>query len=117
PGAVGGHGGARGLSAAGAWRRGLEELWRVELTDPGRDDQVAIARCGRLITGAPLDVLDAALGERLAIGAHTLAHRMARDIADFVRDAARSSIVMRALGKSTAIEFDPQWLAGFGPET
>src|SRR6185436_14901127 len=108
---------ARCLLAAGEWRRGAEELWRVELTEPGRDNQVAIARCGRLLACAPLDVLDALLAERLAIGAHTLAHRMARDIADFVPDAAKSSIVMRALGKSNPIEFEPAWLAGFPSET
>src|SRR5262249_13929299 len=34
---------ARGLLAAGEWRRGLEELWRIELTEPGRDEQVALA--------------------------------------------------------------------------
>jgi tetratricopeptide (TPR) repeat protein len=108
---------ARGLFAAGEWRRGIEELWRVELTEPGRDDQVAIARAGLLLAGAPLDVLEAALGERVAIGANTLARRMARDIADFVPGAAKSSIVLRALGKATPIEFDPAWLAGFAADT
>ncbi|HSS02062.1 MAG TPA: hypothetical protein VLM79_33615, partial [Kofleriaceae bacterium] len=108
---------ARCLLAAGEWRRGAEEMWRVELTEPGRDDQVALARCGRLLACAPLDVLDAALAERLAIGAHGLARRMARDVADFVPDAAKSSIVMRALGKPTVIDFDPAWLAGFPAET
>jgi tetratricopeptide (TPR) repeat protein len=108
---------ARGLLAAGEWRRGAEEMWRVELTEPGRDDLAALARCGRLLACAPLDVLDAALAERLASGARTLAQRMARDIADFVPDAAKSSIAMRALGKPTVIEFDPAWLAGFPAET
>ena len=37
---------ARCLLAAGDWRRGIEELWRVELTEPGRDLQAAIARAG-----------------------------------------------------------------------
>ena len=108
---------ARCLLAAGEWRRGIEELWRVELTQPGRDDQVAIARAGLLLASAPLDVLEAALGERVAIGAHTLARRMARDIADFVPDAAKSSIVLRALGKATPVELDPAWLAGFSADT
>jgi tetratricopeptide (TPR) repeat protein len=108
---------ARCLLAAGEWRRGVEELWRVELTEPGRDDQVAIARCGLHLAGAPLDVLEAALAERLAIGAQALARRMARDIADFVPGAGRSSIVLRALGKATAVEFDPSWLAGFASDT
>lgn len=108
---------ARGLLAAGEWRRGIEELWRVELTQPGRDDQVAIARSGLLVSCAPLDILEAALGERVAIGAHTLARRMARDIADFVPDAAKSSIVLRALGKTTPIDFDPAWLSGFAADT
>ena len=104
---------ARCLLAAGEWRRGVEELWRVELTEPGRDDQAAIARAGRLLSCAPLEVLEAALGERVANGASTLARRMARDIADFAPDAARSSIVLRALGKLVPVEFDPAWLAGF----
>lgn len=108
---------ARCLLAAGQWRRGLEELWRVELSEPGRDDQVAIARAGRLLAGAPLDILETALGERVASGAHTLARRMARDIADFAPDAAKSSIVLRALGKTTPIEFDPAWLSGFAADT
>jgi tetratricopeptide (TPR) repeat protein len=109
---------ASGLLAAGDWRRGIEELWRVELTQPGRDDDVAIARAGLLLSAAPLDVLDAALGERVAIGAVTLARRMARDIADFAPGAARSSLVLRALGnKTTAVELDPAWLAGFPAET
>ena len=108
---------ARCLLAAGEWRRGIEELWRVELTEPGRDDHTAIARAGLLLSCAPLDVLASALGERVAIGAHTLARRMARDIADFVPDAATSSIVSRALGKSNPVEFDPAWLAGFPADT
>jgi tetratricopeptide (TPR) repeat protein len=108
---------ARGLLAAGEWRRGIEELWRVELTEPGRDDQVAIARAGLLLSCAPLGVLETALGERVAIGANTLARRMARDIADFVPGAAKSSIVLRALGKATPIEFDPAWLSGFPGDT
>jgi tetratricopeptide (TPR) repeat protein len=108
---------ARCLLAAGEWRRGIEELWRVELTEPGRDDQVAIARCGLVLSCAPLDVLETALGGRVAIGANTLARRMARDIADFVPDAAKSSIVLRALGKATPVEFDPAWLSGFAADT
>jgi tetratricopeptide (TPR) repeat protein len=108
---------ARCLLAAGAWRRGVEELWRVELTEPGRDDQVAIARLGVHLSCAPFDVLEAALAERVAIGAHTLARRMARDIADFVPDAGKSSIVSRALGKPAAVDVDPAWLAGFAADT
>ncbi|HEU4732846.1 MAG TPA: hypothetical protein VFT22_33355, partial [Kofleriaceae bacterium] len=105
------------LLAAGQWRRGIEELWRFELTRPGRDDAAAIARCGQLLACAPLDVLEAALGERVAIGAHTLARCMARIIADFVPGAARSSIVLRALGKAAPVELDPAWLAGFAADT
>lgn len=108
---------ARGLMAAGEWRRGIEELWRVELTDPGRDEHVAIVRCGLVMAAAPIDVIEAALGERVAIGAPTLARRMARDIADFVPAAAKSGVVARALGKMQPIDFDPGWLAGFSPET
>ena len=89
---------ARCLMAAGEWRRGLEELWRVELTCPGRDEQVAIARCGVLLSIMPLEIAETALAERLAVGATTLARRMARDIADFCPGAAMSSIVLRALG-------------------
>jgi hypothetical protein len=80
---------ARCLLAARDWRRGIEELWRVELTEPGRDEQVALARCGLLLSCAPLDVLEAALGERVAIGAHTLARRMARDVAMSVDSTRR----------------------------
>lgn len=108
---------ARCLLAAGEWRRGVEELWRVALTEPGRDEQVAIARAGLLLSCAPLAVLEAALAERVASGAHTLARRMARDVADFVPGAAQSSIVLRALGKSAQVDFDPAWLAGFSPDT
>ena len=57
---------ARCLLAAGAWRRGVEELWRVELTEPGRGEEVAIARAGLLLSCAPLAELEAALGERVA---------------------------------------------------
>ena len=108
---------ARCLMAAGEWRRGLEELWRVELTEPGRDEHVAIARCGLLLSGAPLEVAELALGERLVAGATSLARRMARDIADFVPGAAASSMVTRALGKLTTVEFDPASLGGFAPTT
>ncbi len=105
---------ARGLLAAGEWRRGLEELWRVELAAPERDEQVAIARAGLLLSSMPLEVAETLLGARLAVGAVTLARRMARDIADFVPHAAKSSIVLRALGhtaRSVTIDFDPAWLA------
>ena len=114
---------ARGLMAAGEWRRGIEELWRVELTEPGRDEHVAIARCGLVMAAAPIDVVEAALGERVAIGAPSLARRMARDVADFVPTAAKSGLVARALGsateraKSQSIDFDMAWLDGFAPET
>ena len=107
---------ARCLLAAGDWRRGIEELWRVELTEPARDP-AGVARAGLLLACAPLDSLEAALGERVAIGAPTLARRMARDVADFAPGAARSSIVLRALGKSNPIDFDPAWLAGFAADT
>jgi hypothetical protein len=108
---------ARGLFAAGEWRRGVEELWRLELTQPGRDDEAAIAHAALLLAAAPLEVLEAALGERVAIGATTLARRMARDVADFAPGAAKSSIVLRALGKLAPAELDPAWLAGFPLDT
>ncbi|HEY5927581.1 MAG TPA: tetratricopeptide repeat protein [Kofleriaceae bacterium] len=108
---------ARGLMAAGEWRRGIEELWRVELTEAGRDEHVTVARCGLIMAAAPIDVIEAALGERVAIGAPMLARRMARDVADFVPAAAKSGVVARALGKPHPVEFDPAWLSGFSPET
>lgn len=108
----------RGLLAAGEWRRGLEELWRVELTEPGRDEHVVLARCGLLLSVMPIDIAEVALGDRVAIGAPTLAKRMARDIADFVPSAATSGLVVRALGgRGTAVAFEPGWLAGFGSDT
>jgi tetratricopeptide (TPR) repeat protein len=108
---------ARGLLAAGEWRRGLEEMWRVELAEPCRDEHVAIARCGLLLAAAPIDVAEAALGERIAIGATSLARRLARDVADFMPQAARSGLVARALGKVQHVDFDPAWLGGFSPDT
>ncbi|HEY4181421.1 MAG TPA: hypothetical protein VGM90_31460 [Kofleriaceae bacterium] len=108
---------ARGLFAANEWRRGLEELWRVELAEPGRDEQVAISRCGRMLSCAPLDVLEAAIGERVALGATSLARRMARDIADFAHKAATSSVITRALGKQAKTEMDPTSLDGFAATT
>ena len=111
---------ARGLFAAGQWRDGLEQLWRVELGDPGRDEHVAIARALRTVEAVSADgfiTVEAAIAERLDAGATSLARRMARDLADFVPVAANSSVVARALGKATAIAFDPAWLAGFSPAT
>lgn len=108
---------ARCLLAAGHWRRGVEELWRVELTQPGRDEHTEIARCGRLLATAPLAVLEAAIGERVAAGAVTLARRMARDVADFVPGAHTSLLVLRALGKLTPLELDPAWFAGLPADT
>ncbi len=107
---------ARSLLAAGEWRRGLEELWRVELAEPERDEQVAIARCGLMLSCAPLEIAELALGERVAIGANMLARRMARDIADFIPGAARSSVVSRALGKLGGTESEPA-LGGFAANT
>jgi tetratricopeptide (TPR) repeat protein len=107
---------ARALMSTGEWRRGIEELWRVELTAPGRDEHVAIARCGLVMSGAPIDVIEAALGERIAIGAPTLARRMARLAAYYVPAAAKSGLVQRALGRIAPIDFDPTWLDGFGTE-
>ena len=107
---------ARALLVAGEWRRGLEELWRVELTEPGRDEHVAIARCGLLLSCAPIEVAELALGERVAIGANTLARRMARDIADFIPGAAKSSLVARALGKLGGAESEPA-LGSFAANT
>ncbi|HLL25340.1 MAG TPA: hypothetical protein VK427_24560, partial [Kofleriaceae bacterium] len=107
---------ARCLIIAGHWRRGLEELWRVQLTEPGRDELGAIHRCGLLMSVMPIEVAESALAERMAVGAHTLARRMARDVADFIPAAARSSIVQRALGplpKPATIEMDVRALARF----
>ena len=103
---------ARALMAAGEWRRGIEELWRVQLAHPGRDEHAAIAHCGIAMASAPIDVVEAALDERLAIGATTLASRMARDAADFMPAAAKSAVVARALGKPSPTEYDPIWLDG-----
>ena len=108
---------ARTLMAAGEWRRGLDEMWRIELTEPGRDEHVAIARCGLLLSAMPIEVAELALGERVAIGASTLARRMARDIADFVPGAVRSSVIGRALGKPTNVAFDPSTLGSFAADT
>lgn len=111
---------ARALLSAGEWRRGMEEMWRVELGEPGRDEHVAIARCGQLLSCAPIDVAEAALGERVAIGATSIARRMARDIADFIPGAAKSSVVTRALGQGktmATIEVDPSTFGGFSPDT
>ncbi len=107
----------RALTAAGEHRRALEELWAVELTEPGRDEQVALARAALVMAGTPIEVIETALGERIALGAPTLARRMARVIADFVPAAAKSGLVARALGKASPIEFDAAWLAGFPAET
>jgi len=108
---------ARGLMAGGEWRRGIEELWRAALTQPGRDEHVLLARCGLVMAAAPIEVIEAALGERVAIGAPTLAKRMARDAADYVPAAAKSGVVARALGKLTPLEFDPGWLSGFASDS
>jgi len=107
---------ARALTAVGDHRRALEELWAAELTEPGRDDQVALARTALVMAGTPIEVIETALGERIAAGAPTLARRMARVIADFVPAAAKSGLVSRALGKTSPIEFDPSWLAAFPAE-
>lgn len=116
---------ARSLIAAGEHRRGIEELWRAQLTSPGRDTHTAVARCGLAMAGTPIEVIEAALAERVAIGAPTLARRMARLAADFVPQAARSGIVERALGRTTEakgdkvapIPYEPAWMNGFAPET
>jgi len=104
---------ARALMAAGEWRRGLEELWRVELGEPGRDDHVAIAHLGLLLSIMPLEIAEAALAERLGAGATSLARRMARDIGDFIPGAAKSTVMMRALGKPLNLDVDPDTLLGF----
>ncbi|HEY4238954.1 MAG TPA: tetratricopeptide repeat protein [Kofleriaceae bacterium] len=109
---------ARGLFAAGEWARGLEELWRVELGAPGRDEHVAIARAGALLVAAPLSIAETALADRLAAGATTLARRMARLVADFVPGAESSSTVRRALGTlGKPLEVDAAWFAGFAADT
>ncbi len=113
PGAVARLAAARALLAAGEWRRGLEEMWRVELGEPGRDDHVAIAHLGLLLSIMPLEIAEAALAERLGAGAASLARRMARDIGDFVPGAAKSTVMMRALGKPLNLEVDPDSLVGF----
>jgi len=89
---------------------------------PGRDAHTAIARCGLAMAGTPIGVIEAALAERVAIGAPTLARRMARIAADFVPQAARSGIVERALAgpkgeKATPLPYEPAWMNGFAPET
>jgi tetratricopeptide (TPR) repeat protein len=108
---------SRALMAAGEWRRGIEELLRAELTEPGRDEHAALVRCALVMSAAPIDVVESALAERIAIGAPTLARRMARNAADFVPLAAKSGLVVRALGKSTVVDFDPAWLDEFPAET
>jgi tetratricopeptide (TPR) repeat protein len=108
---------ARCLMITGEWRRGIEELWRVQLTEPGRDDLAAISRCGLLMSVMPIDVAETALAERMAVGASTLARRMARDVADFVPAAAKSSIVLRALGKLSPTDIDASALAKFPIES
>jgi hypothetical protein len=107
----------QGLAAAGAWRGALEELWRVELCHPGRDAHPAIARSALVLAATPIEVVEAALAERIAIGAPSLARRMARVCADLVPAAAKSGLVARALGRPSRVDFDPAWLAAFAPDT
>lgn len=113
PGAVARLAAARALMAAGEWRRGLEEMWRVELGEPGRDDHVAIAHLGLLLSIMPLEIAETALAERLGAGATSLARRMARDVGDFIPGAAKSTVMMRALGKPLNLEIDPDTFVGF----
>ncbi|MCB9573087.1 MAG: tetratricopeptide repeat protein, partial [Kofleriaceae bacterium] len=108
---------ARALMIAGAWRRGVEQLWQVALRWPRRDDHAAIARTAALLAEAPLAELEAALAARLDAGAVTLARRLARDVADFAPAAATSAVVTRALGSTVAVGFEPAWLAGFAATT
>lgn len=110
---------ARALAAAGEHRLALEEVWRVQLIAPGRDAHTAIARAGLQLATAPIEIVEAALAERIAIGAPTLARRMARLAADFVPAAAKSAVVARALnlGKALPVDFDVTWLNAFGADT
>lgn len=101
------------FAASARYRLALEQLWRMELAAPGAGDLTDIARCAIALTDMPLDVVEAAIAERLAVGATTLARRMARLVADYVPAAAHSNAVGRALGKRTQIDFDMSWLGGF----
>ena len=70
------------------------------------------------MAGTPIDVIEAALGERIAIGAPTLARRMARIVADFVPAAAKSGLVARALGQDQRRSIStPRGSSGFSPDT
>ncbi len=108
---------ARAACAAGDWRCALEEMWRVELTEPGRDDHTAIARIGLLVAGSPLEIAEQAIGERLAVGAQALARRMARTVADFHPGAATSETILRALGRASSTSFDRAALDAFSEST
>ncbi|MFT3696280.1 MAG: tetratricopeptide repeat protein [Kofleriaceae bacterium] len=110
---------ARALAAAGEHRLALEEIWRLQLIAPGRDAHTAIARAGLQMATTPIEIVEAALAERIAIGAPTLARRMARLAADFVPAAAKSAVVARALnlGKALPVDFDVTWLNSFAADT
>jgi hypothetical protein len=104
---------ANAFAGSARYRHAWEQLWRVELATPERDETTAIARCAIALRDTPLDIVEAAIDERLAAGATTLARRMARLVADYVPAAAYSPVIGDALGKRTETEFEPAWLAGF----
>ena len=68
------------------------------------------------MSGAPIDVIEAALGERIAIGAPTLARRMARDRRRLrARPRRRAGSSRARSARRTPIDFDPAWLAASRP--
>ena len=77
---------------------------------------MALAHCGLLLSIMPLEAAESALAERVGAGGVTLARRMARDVADFIPGAAKSALVMRALGKPTNLELDSATLTAFSCE-
>jgi tetratricopeptide (TPR) repeat protein len=104
----------RALFAVGHWRDGLEELFFVELRHPSGGHHTQVAHALRLVGAASLDELMAAVDERLEAGARTLASRLARNIADFLPDAADE--LADALHEAER-EFDAAWLDAFPATT
>lgn len=101
---------ARALILAGRLDEAIEHIQVVQLRRSQSRHEAEVNRLLRLAAIRPAAEWERVISRLLELGAHRLAQRASRDLADFV-PGMNTPLVHRALGERAEVVLDPRWIA------